>query len=262
MKRPRAVGAVASAPQSSPPFELPPSPGIGVSALPFPPGWRNASLGDLVRADLAAAPARHEARLAQIDACRSAAIAFDSARIDAAREIEAAAGASATPGDWGYGLDIRAEAWVGAPQDRKPGGRTGGRPLLGATSAALYIAAEHAAGAPPRLRDRWRHVVGPGADGVDGRGSAAGGVLDPARAAALREELKRPAWPDRAFPHALFAAAQRPIAIAASFDAAATDLSLADALAQRTLAALLREEDSLAAAPLPSDSIAGNSSVL
>ena len=245
MKRPRVAGA--GAPDSTFP-DLSVQVGLAVSALPFPSGWERASVADLVRGDLAAAPALLEARNAYIESCRDAAFAHDAARVAAARAIEAAAGASASPADWGAALDIRAEAWGGLPPDRKADGYTG-RPLRGATSAALYLAAEHASGAPPRLRDRWRHVVGPGADGADGgAAAAAAALLNPARAAALREELKRPAWPDRAFPHTLFSAAPRPLAIAASFDAAATDARLADGLARRALTALLREEAALAAA--------------
>lgn len=245
MKRPR--GGAAAPPESTAPV-LPAHVGISVSAIPLPTGWERASIADLVRGDLAAAPAVLEARNAYVEFCRDAALAHDAARVAAARALAAAAAASASPAEWGAALDISAEASGGAPPDRKADGYTG-RPLRGATSAALYLAAEHAAGAPPRLRDRWRHVIGPGADGADGgAAAAAAALLNPSRAAALREELKRPAWPDRAFPHTLFSSEQRPLAIAASFDAAATDARLADGLARRALTALLREEAALAAA--------------
>jgi len=92
-----------------------------------------------------------------------------------------------------------------------------GRPARGATSGALYIAAERDTGFPPARREGWRDVVecDTGPDGIL--------TLNPVQAEAAREALKRPAWPDRAFPPPATpgAAVLRAAAIAADYDAAA-----------------------------------------
>lgn len=125
-----------------------------------------------------------------------------------------------------------------------------GRPVRGATSATMYVAAEWATGAPPPpQRDGWRYLVGDGADGLprvvlgnggstDGSGSSR--VLDPALIAQAHEALKRPAFPDRIMPPPRTGAgslAVRGVALAADFDEAAAQ----EARAHEATAAVLAQ---------------------
>jgi hypothetical protein len=128
-----------------------------------------------------------------------------------------------------------------------------GRPVRGATSATMYVAAEWATGAPPPpQRDGWRYLVGEGADGLPrvdlgggGGGSTDGGgssrVLDPALIAQAHEALKRPAFPDRVMPPPRTGAgslAVRGVALAADFDEAAAQEARAHEATATVLAQL------------------------
>jgi hypothetical protein len=110
-----------------------------------------------------------------------------------------------------------------------------GRPLRGATSAALYLGAEREMGYPPRVRDSWRFPA------------EAGGALDVHLVMETREALKRPSWPDRAYPMGHASAASgagsallRSVALAANYDEGAAAAEAVAALHERTLRSLAR----------------------
>lgn len=93
------------------------------------------------------------------------------------------------------------------------------RPLLGATSAALYISAEQEVGAPPKHRAAWRHALREDANAI----------LNPDVVAQATEALKRPAFPDRMYPFPAAGGSEclRSMALAADYDdARAEELSL------------------------------------
>jgi len=109
-----------------------------------------------------------------------------------------------------------------------------GRPLRGATSAALYLGAEWEVGYPPPRRDAWRFPLA---------ASAAASAMDPHLVANAREALKRPAWPDRAYVVGASgggAAELRALAIACQFDDAAAAGEAVAAMHARALRAAER----------------------
>lgn len=118
-----------------------------------------------------------------------------------------------------------------------------GRPLRGATSGVLFLSAEREVGpAPPRNRDSWRYPFD---------ASVVANAMKQTLVAEAREALKRPLWPDRAYPLGHLSArvgagAQltRAIALASSFDDQAMDDEIIARLHARTLEALERDVDS------------------
>ena len=122
-------------------------------------------------------------------------------------------------------------------------GGTSGRPLRGATSAAMYLSAEREAGADgaPPQRFSWRYPID---------SAAANRALDPHLIAEAREVLKRPSWPDRAFPLTQNAGGSgvgsrfsRAVALAAQWDEAEADCEAIARLHMRTLDALEQQAE-------------------
>jgi hypothetical protein len=109
-----------------------------------------------------------------------------------------------------------------------------GRPLRGATSAALYLGAEWEVGFPPPRRDAWRFPLS---------ANAAAAAMDPHLVANAREALKRPGWPDRAYGVAASgggAPELRALALASQFDDAAAVGEAVAGLHERALRGLAK----------------------
>lgn len=147
-------------------------------------------------------------------------------------------------------VDPLTTATEGPPLAMRDGDRLySGRPVRGATSAALYLSGEWETGAPPPpVRDAYRYLVGEGADGLPRvdlgghhGGSSGSRVLEPALVANAREALKRPAFPDRRMPlprTGAGSAGVRGLALAADFDEAAALEARASEAASNALAQL------------------------
>jgi hypothetical protein len=106
-----------------------------------------------------------------------------------------------------------------------------GRPLRGATSAALYAGAEWEVGFPPPRRDTWRFPLS---------ATAAASAMDPSMVVNAREALKRPGWPDRAYALAASGSGAhdlRALALASQFDDAAAAGAAVAAMHARALRA-------------------------
>jgi hypothetical protein len=205
-------------------------------------------LAALAAAEAATAAAARAARGDFVRAAHARAAAAAGAGAAAARAVAAealdaaAAAAAAAAADGGGGGDERAAALAALHDFGAPAGAPAepplyaGRPARGATSGALFLAAERAAGAAPPRRDGWRYPLDAG---------AAAGALNGQLVAEVREALKRPAWPDRAFPAAAGAAGAplaRAVALAAQYDDALADDDAVARLHERTLEALQRDD--------------------